>query len=193
MRGGYQRWGSRRPGFSCPPRPSRYQGDSGDGYDGQGQSDGKGNASSVHRSPFQPVGCSNGQQDAREECTAQQPTPVPAAIGAWQVLAIMGQVAPIPEGRHARMRLAGLMVPLSSRVYKGCGSRPGAHEASALPLWPVHSCWWHWLRWPGAVQSRGIGGRLGGANEQDFTSLSGDAGRPLFQEPELLDIIEIEG
>ncbi len=32
-----------------------------------------------------------------------------------------------------------------------------------------------------------------GANEQDFTSLSGDAGCPLLQESELLDIIEIEG
>lgn len=187
------RWGPKRPGFSCPPRPSRYQGDSGDRYDGQSQSDGKDNNSSVHRSPFQPIGCSNGQQDAREECTAQQPTPASATIRAWQVLAIMGQVAPIPKGRHARMRLAGLMVPLSSRLYKGCGSRPGVHQASAPPLWPVHSCWWHWLRCPGAVRSRGIGGRLGGANEQDFTGLSGDAGRPLFQELELLDIIEIEG
>ena len=178
MRGGYHRWALARPGFSGPPRPSRYQGDSGDRYDGQGQGNGKDNTSSVHRSPFQPVGCSNGQQDAREECTAQQPTPVSATIGAWLLLAIMGQVAPIPKGGHARMGLAGLMVPLSGRVYKGCGSRPGVHQASALPLWPVHSCWWHWLRWPGAVPSRGIGGRLGAANEQDFTSLSGDAGHP---------------
>lgn len=97
MRGGYHRRALARPGFSGPPRPSRYQGDSGDRYDGQGQSDGKDNASSVHRSPFQPVGCSNGQQDAREECTAQQPTPVSATIGAWQLLAIMGQVALIPK------------------------------------------------------------------------------------------------
>ena len=136
MRGGYHRRALARPGFSGPPRPSRYQGDSGDRYDGQGQSDGKDNASSVHRSPFQPVGCSNGQQDAREECTAQQPTPVSATIGAWQLLAIMRQVALIPKGRHARMRLAGLMVPLSSRVYKGCGSKPGVHQASALPRIP---------------------------------------------------------